>query len=199
MVVDGGDRRHRVPRCTMPIDPLCHGCPDVQPRPGRSRAALRYREPVHEAKVVTVSDSVSTGDREDRTGPGSSRSSRAAGSRCRPVRVVPDGVDSVAGALRSLSDGFHGLIVTAGGTGFSPGDLTPEGTRAVLDRLAPGLAEAMRAANPLGRLSRGVAGTLGASLIVNLPGSPHGAVECLEAIVDVVPHALDLLGGQRPH
>jgi molybdopterin biosynthesis enzyme MoaB len=69
----------------------------------------------------------------------------------------------------------------------------------VLDRLAPGLAEAMRAVNPLGRLSRGVAGTRGTSLIVNVPGSPAGAVECLEAIVDVVPHALDLLGGGRPH
>ena len=150
--------------------------------------------------MVTVSDSVSTGDREDATGPrvvaflegqgftgvGRSGSSPTASTRW-------------PAALRSLSDGFHGLIVTAGGTGFSPGDLTPEGTRAVLDRLAPGLAEAMRAANPLGRLSRGVAGTRGASLIVNLPGSPRGAVECLEAIVDVVPHALDLLGGQRPH
>ncbi len=149
--------------------------------------------------MVTVSDSVSTGDREDATGPRVVAFLEGRGFTVWPVRVVPDGIDSVAGALRSLSDGFHGLIVTAGGTGFSPGDLTPEGTRAVLDRLAPGLAEAMRAANPLGRLSRGVAGTSGASLIVNLPGSPRGAVECLEAIVDVVPHALDLLGGQRPH
>ena len=69
----------------------------------------------------------------------------------------------------------------------------------MLDRLAPGLAEAMRAVNPLGRLSRGVAGSRGTALIVNLPGSPRGAVECLDAIVDVVPHALDLLGGGRPH
>ena len=89
--------------------------------------------------------------------------------------------------------------MTAGGTGFAPADQTPEGTLAVLDRLAPGLAEAMRAVNPLGRLSRGVAGTLGAGLIVNVPGSPAGAVECLEAIVDVVPHALELLAGGRPH
>jgi molybdopterin biosynthesis enzyme MoaB len=98
-----------------------------------------------------------------------------------------------------MADGFHGLVVTAGGTGFSPGDLTPEGTLAVLDRMAPGLAEAMRAVDPRGRLSRGVAGSRGTALIVNLPGSPAGAVECLGAIVDVVPHALDLLGGGRPH
>lgn len=149
--------------------------------------------------MVTVSDSVSTGDREDTTGPGVAAFLEGRGFMVSSIQVVPDGVDSVAEALRSLSDGFHGLIATAGGTGFSPGDHTPEGTRAVLDRLAPGLAEAMRSANPLGRLSRGVAGTCGTSLIVNLPGSPRGALECLEAIVDVVPHALDLLGGKRPH
>ncbi len=149
--------------------------------------------------MLTVSDSVSTGEREDATGPAVATFLEGQGFRVSSVGFVPDGVDSVAAALRSLSDGFHGLIATAGGTGFSPGDHTPEGTRAVLDRLAPGLAEAMRSANPLGRLSRGVAGTRGTSLIVNLPGSPRGAVECLGAIVDVVPHALDLLGGERPH
>ena len=146
-----------------------------------------------------MSDSVHTGEREDRTGPQVVTFLEGHGFAVPAVDLVPDGTDSVAMALRSLADGFHGLIVTAGGTGFSPGDHTPEGTLAVLDRLAPGLAEAMRAANPLGRLSRGAAGTLGASLIVNVPGSPTGAVECLEAIVDVVPHALDLLGGGRPH
>ena len=149
--------------------------------------------------MLTVSDSVHTGEREDRTGPLVVTFLEGHGFTVPAVHLVPDGTDSVATALRSLADGFNGLIVTAGGTGFSPGDHTPEGTLAVLDRLAPGLAEAMRAANPLGRLSRGAAGTLGASLIVNVPGSPTGAVECLEAIVDVVPHALDLLGGGRPH
>jgi molybdopterin biosynthesis enzyme MoaB len=89
--------------------------------------------------------------------------------------------------------------VTTGGTGFSPTDLTPEGTRLVLEREAPGLAEAMRAVSPLGRLSRGSAGTVGASLVVNVPGSTTGAVESIEAILDVVPHALDLLGGGHPH
>jgi molybdopterin biosynthesis enzyme MoaB len=105
----------------------------------------------------------------------------------------------VADALRQLAASFHGLIVTTGGTGFSPTDLTPEATRSVIDREAPGLAEAMRATNPLGRLSRGVAGTIGAALVLNVPGSLSGAVESIEAILEVVPHALNLLDGGRPH
>ena len=113
--------------------------------------------------------------------------------------VVGDGVDEVAAALRSLSGGFSGLVVTTGGTGFAPSDLTPEATRSVIDREAPGLAEAMRSVNPLGRLSRAVAGTTGQALIVNLPGSVSGATECLAAVLDVIPHALDLLSGGHPH
>jgi molybdenum cofactor synthesis domain-containing protein len=113
--------------------------------------------------------------------------------------VSADGTDDVAGALRELSDGFAGVIVTTGGTGFGPRDLTPEGTRAVLDREAPGLAEAMRLVNPLGRLSRAAAGTIGTTLVLNTPGSSKGAVECLDAVLDVVPHVLDLLTGGRPH
>jgi len=106
---------------------------------------------------------------------------------------VADGIDSVATALHELTDGFAGLVVTTGGTGFAPRDLTPEGTRAVLDREAPGLAEAMRLASPKGRLSRGVAGTADRAIVLNTPGSSAGAVECLEAVVDVLPHALALL------
>ncbi len=90
-------------------------------------------------------------------------------------------------------------MVTTGGTGFGPRDLTPEGTRTVIDREAPGLAEAMRLISPLGRLSRAVAGTRDQALIVNTPGSSAGAVETLAAVLDVVPHALDLLSGGRPH
>ncbi len=146
-----------------------------------------------------MSDSTHAGTRQDRTGPDVVAFLEAHGFTVPAVDIVPDGVEPVAAALRSMADGFHGLVVTAGGTGFSPGDLTPEGTLAVLDRMAPGLAEAMRAVDPRGRLSRGVAGSRGTALIVNLPGSPAGAVECLGAIVDVVPHALDLLGGGRPH
>ncbi len=98
-----------------------------------------------------------------------------------------------------MAYGFNGLIVTTGGTGFGPRDVTPEGTARVLDRPAPGLAEAMRAVNPLGRLSRGTAGIRGAALIVNTPGSPRGAIEMLEAILDVVDHAVDLLAGVHGH
>jgi molybdenum cofactor synthesis domain-containing protein len=109
--------------------------------------------------------------------------------------VVADGVDAVSGGLTALCAGFAGLVVTTGGTGFTARDLTPEGTRAVLDREAPGLAEAMRLVNPLGRLSRGIAGTVGETIVVNTPGSTSGAVECLEAVLDVLPHALRLLAG----
>jgi molybdenum cofactor synthesis domain-containing protein len=151
------------------------------------------------AIVLTVSDGVSAGTRVDRSGPAVASLLEAHGFGVTARHSVADGVAPVTDALRRLSSGFHGLIATTGGTGFSPTDLTPEATRMVVEREAPGLAEAMRASNPLGRLSRGVAGTAGACLIVNLPGSAGGAVECLGAIVDVLPHALELLGGGRPH
>lgn len=113
--------------------------------------------------------------------------------------VVPDGVEPVAEALLAMASGFAGLVVTTGGTGFSPSDLTPEATRSVVEREAPGLAEAARAVSPLGRLSRGIAGTIGACLVLNVPGSPKGALESLDAVIDVLGHALDLLAGGAPH
>lgn len=149
--------------------------------------------------MIVVSDGVAHGSRPDRGGPAVSERLAEAGYTVAPPVVVPDGVESVAGALRDQADGFTGLLVTTGGTGFGPRDLTPEGTRAVLEREAPGLAEAMRLVNPLGRLSRGIAGTIGTALVLNLPGSPKGAVECLDAVLDIIPHALDLLAGGRPH
>jgi molybdopterin adenylyltransferase len=156
------------------------------------------------AKVLTVSDGVAEGVRDDRSGRALVARLTEAGYAVVDHRVSPDGVEAVAGALRELLAGFAGLVVTTGGTGFGPRDLTPEGTRAVLEREAPGLAEAMRIASgadgrTFGMLSRGVCGTVGAALVCNLPGSSSGAVECLEAVLPAVPHILDLLGGGRPH
>jgi molybdenum cofactor synthesis domain-containing protein len=148
------------------------------------------------AKVLTVSDGVVAGTREDRSGQALADRLAAAGYTVADRQVVADGVESVSDALLGLAKAFDGLVVTTGGTGFAPSDLTPEGTRAVLYREAPGLAEAMRLASPRGRLSRGVAGTLGGCLVLNTPGSPAGAVECLDAVLDVLPHALDLLAGR---
>lgn len=149
------------------------------------------------AKILTVSDGVVAGTRTDRSGEVLADRLRAAGYDIVDRRVVADGVGSVAGALRAMVEGFAGLVVTTGGTGFGPRDLTPEGTRQVLDREAPGLAEAMRLANPAkGRLSRGLAGAAGECLVLNTPGSSAGAVESLEAVLDVLDHALDLLAGR---
>jgi molybdopterin adenylyltransferase len=152
-----------------------------------------------DAKILTVSESASTGARADRSGDELARVLVEQGFRVVERRIVPDGIGPVGDALVELSGGFAGLVVTTGGTGFSPSDLTPEATRAVIEREAPGLAEAMRSVNPLGRLSRGVAGTVGRCLIVNVPGSPGGAVESFEAVADVLGHALELLAGGRPH
>lgn len=151
------------------------------------------------AKVLVVSDSAWAGGRVDESGPRLTEVLRANDFDVVELRVVADGVSSVSGALEDLAAGFHGLVVSTGGTGFSPRDLTPEATRCVLERDAPGLAEAMRASSPFGRLGRGLAGTRGQCLIVNVPGSPRGAVESIEAIIDVIPHALSLLGGGDPH
>ena len=147
------------------------------------------------AKVLTVSDGVVHGTREDRSGQALVDRLTAAGYQVIDWRVVADGVDTVADALVAMSDGFAGVIVSTGGTGFTPRDLTPEGTKRVLEREAPGLAEAMRLVSPLGRLSRGAAGIRGHAVILNTPGSPVGCVEQLDAVIDVLPHALRLLGG----
>jgi molybdenum cofactor synthesis domain-containing protein len=151
------------------------------------------------AKVITVSDGVVAGTREDRSGDALAAHLAQAGYDVVARTVTQDGVEAVVGALRAACEGFVGLVVTTGGTGFGPRDLTPEGTRAVLDREAPGLAEAMRLVSPLGRLSRALAGTCGESLVLNTPGSTKGCVETLDAVLDVVPHALELLAGDRPH
>jgi molybdopterin adenylyltransferase len=151
------------------------------------------------AKVITVSDGVAEGTREDRSGAALEAHLVQAGYDVVARIVTADGSDAVAAAVRAACEGFAGLVVTTGGTGFGPRDLTPEGTRAVLDREAPGLAEAMRLVSPLGRLSRAAAGTLGPCLVLNTPGSTTGCLETLDAVLDVVPHALELLAGHRPH
>jgi molybdopterin adenylyltransferase len=148
------------------------------------------------AAVVTVSDRVSRGEAEDRSGPAAAEILADEGFEVTEIRVVPDGVESVSGALRDLARTVD-LVVTSGGTGFTARDLTPEATLRVVDRVAPGLAEAMRAAtfgvNPHGMLSRGVAGIAGSTLIVNLPGSERGVRESLEVIRPALRHGVELL------
>jgi molybdopterin adenylyltransferase len=146
-----------------------------------------------QAKVLTVSDGVIAGTREDTSGVALVALLTEHGFDVVEHKVVTDGMQVVATALRSLTNDFAGLVVTTGGTGFAPRDQTPEGTRVVIDREAPGLAEAMRLVNPLGRLSRGVVGVRDKAIICNTPGSPKGCVEQLTAVLDVLPHALRLL------
>ncbi len=145
------------------------------------------------AKVLTVSDGVVHGTREDKSRAALVEQLTDAGWVVDEHRVTADGVENVANNLREMCGGFAGLIVSTGGTGFAPRDQTPEGTRLVVEREAPGLAEAMRLINPLGRLSRGIAGVCGQAIICNTPGSPKGCVEQLGAVIDILPHALGLL------
>ena len=150
--------------------------------------------------MVTVSDGVSQGERDDESGDEAERLLRDAGFGVVVRRVVPDEQPEIEAVLRELTD-RHQLVVTTGGTGFGPRDVTPEATRAVIEREAPGLAELMRATGlaqtPMAALSRAAAGALGSALILNLPGSPRGVRESLSAVLPVLPHAMELLGGAR--
>lgn len=148
------------------------------------------------AKVLTVSDGVTAGTREDSSGLGLVRFLGEHGFSVVEHRTCSDGVEAVATTLTEMCEGFAGLIVTTGGTGFAPRDQTPEGTLRILDREAPGLAEAMRGIDRLGRLSRGIAGTRGGVLVCNTPGSPKGCIDQIGAIIDVLPHAIRLLGDE---
>jgi molybdopterin adenylyltransferase len=161
-------------------------------------------DPRRTAAVVTASDGVSAGERSDRSGPAVVARLTAAGFTVPAIEVVPDDRDVIADTLRRLVDqGGFAVVAITGGTGFGPRDVTPEATLDVLDRAAPGLAEAMRAAGrrhtQMADLSRGVCGIRGRSLLLNLPGSPKGATESLDAVLGLLPHALDLLAGDTAH
>lgn len=154
--------------------------------------------------VVTVSDRASGGIYEDRGGPAiEAELARILTTPWRPVRrLVPDERPLIEAALRGLADEEGcALIVTTGGTGPSPRDVTPEATEAVCDRMLPGFGERMRAVSlravPTAILSRQTAGTRGCSLIVNLPGKPSAIAECLGAVFPAIPYCIDLIGGPR--
>jgi molybdopterin adenylyltransferase len=156
------------------------------------------------AAVLTISDSVTAGTRVDRSGPAVRDRLEQLGWQVSLMDVLPDERAQIGSRLAALADsGQMSAIFTTGGTGVALRDVTPEATRAVIDREIPGLGELMRArglkATPLAVLSRAIAGTRGGVLIVNLPGSPKGAVESLDAIVEVVPHVLELLRGHTEH
>lgn len=158
----------------------------MTPEPSNHEAVLL-------AKVLTVSDGVFHGSRDDTGGRGLAAHLAANGFMVVDHRVTEDGAEAVATALTEMCHGFAGLVVTTGGTGFAPRDQTPEGTRSIIERDAPGLAEAMRLVSGHGRLSRGVAGIRGSVIICNTPGSPKGTIEQIDAVIDVLPHALRLL------
>jgi len=154
------------------------------------------------AAVLTVSDSAAQGTRADASGPAVAAALKAKGFSVIATRVVADERATIEVALLELCEGAR-LVVTTGGTGLAPRDVTPEATRAVCHRLVDGLAERMRSeglrSTPYAALSRGVCGIRGKALIVNLPGSPKGATESLAAILDLLPHALEVLEGKTDH
>lgn len=150
------------------------------------------------AVVLTISDSVARGERQDLSGPAAVAELQRLKAEIVTTEILPDDCEKIAAQLRFHADaGTTNLIVTAGGTGFAPRDVTPEATREVIEREAPGLAELMRAESlkitPLAALSRAVCGIRGRTLIVNLPGSVRGVRENLAAIARIIPHAIELL------
>jgi molybdenum cofactor synthesis domain-containing protein len=153
------------------------------------------------ATVITCSDAASRGERIDRSGPAVCEILAAEGFDPGEPQIVPDDVESIAQAIRGAADAGARLIVTTGGTGISPRDVTPEATLSVAERSIPGFGELMRARSlehtPMAPLSRAGAATMGSALIVNLPGSVNGATENLRAVLHLIPHALELLSGAK--
>jgi len=154
------------------------------------------------AAVLTVSDSVALGSRVDASGPALVAALAAAGFTVAAREIVPDERPVIEAAIRRLAE-KAALVVTTGGTGIAERDVTPEATRAVCGRLVEGVAERMRSEGarktPLAALGRGVCGICGKALVVNLPGSPAAATESLAAVVEILPHALELLRGKTEH
>jgi cyclic pyranopterin phosphate synthase len=162
--------------------------------------ALAPDTSAHEASVITCSTRAAAGERADESGPAIIAALREAGFDVEPEPIVlPDDEDLIALTLVRLADAGTRLIVTSGGTGLTPGDVTPSATRRIIDREVPGLAELMRAAGlastAMAALSRGIVGARGTTLIVNVPGSPRGAIESLQAVLPVLRHALEQLAG----
>jgi molybdopterin adenylyltransferase len=154
------------------------------------------------ASVLTISDSSSHGMRQDLSGPAVVRELEAAGFKVVHSSLLPDEKDAISARLIECSE-ITRLVVTTGGTGIAPRDVTPEATRAVCERVLDGVAEKMRVEGakktPLAALSRAVCGVRGKALLLNLPGSPTAAVESLQAVIAILPHALDLLDGKTDH
>ena len=154
------------------------------------------------AAVLTVSDSSARGERADISGPALVKSLEKNGFQVVATQVVPDDRTHIENALMQLAEKAQ-LVVSTGGTGVAERDVTPEATRAVCERLVEGVVERMRSEGakktPLAALSRGVCGLRGKSMMLNVPGSPKGAVESVEAVIDILPHALKLLAGETQH
>ena len=155
------------------------------------------------AHVITVSDGAYHGTREDASGAAVVKLLETNNFEIARSEIVPDERDIIANSIADAVDGGARLVVTTGGTGLGPRDVTPQATRDAIDYDVPGLAEAMRRAGaehtPMAAISRGMAGVRGRALIINLPGSPKGAVESLEAVMPVLDHALALLAGDTEH
>lgn len=149
------------------------------------------------ARVITCSDAASKGEREDKSGPAVRAMLEGAGFEVDAVTIVADDCDAIATAIENAAGDGVRLVVTTGGTGIAPRDVTPEATMRVCERVVPGFGEIMRATSKWGPLSRAQAATRGIALVVNVPGSVRGATENLEAILHLIPHALELLSGAR--
>lgn len=168
---------------------------ETDPAPERDRRAVALR-----AGVITASTKGARGERADESGPAMREVLEATGIEVVFSDLVVDDVETIAGAIRRAIAAGANVVLTTGGTGLSPNDVTPEATRKVIEREIPGIAEAIRARSlaktPHGMISRGIAGSVGAALVVNLPGSPRAVRESLEVLLPVLPHAIELLAGE---